>query len=207
MSFSRASSLLPDGFATGLVSGVLSYVAVVPLARALDGPAPVVAELISYSPGVIFALFVLAPMARRHRAPRRRALLLVALSVVAYYLAANTAAWLSDGSAYTMACGISGGLGAMLVAGAIRGALGCGPRAHELVGAMLFGVFGGVLFGCALEFPRPDARFLLAGYVFWHSGVAVAFAPIASRVRVRRRLERGALFHAGPPRHRLVSAS
>ncbi len=191
----------PSAFASryAVLSGILSYLAVSPVPVLLPELPMLVDELLFYSPGALFGLFVLVPVAWNE--PRRlvRAPLLVLASTLAYFAATQVALTISDESSLIAACAIAGMLGAVLVAFATHAITGRRFSSPELTRTMVLGASGGMLIGCGMHFEEMAGLFLFGGFVAWHWGVSVGlFAPGEPETTTRRRLVHAPVSGPGP---------
>jgi hypothetical protein len=160
-----------------LLSGALSFM-LVWLSGDMPGWLRIPDDLPRYSPGLVFGLLVLAVPAMAQPAGWLRAIAVIACSTLIYFLMVRLASHLAtSGGSELAACGIAGGLGAMLTALAIRLLLSRPLSLLAVVMAFVLGTLGGCLIGQAVQTPDIDALvrlLVLAGFLLWQGGVAFA---------------------------------
>jgi hypothetical protein len=165
----------------GTVSGGVSY-CLIELARLIGESSsqgmPMLENAVRYGPGLAFALLVLWPLAELATHRHFRALLAAAGSVLIYYAMVQLAQYVhvERQESPLAACGIAGGLGALLTALLARYVLDRQLSMLAVAMGFVAGSIGGALIGQAIltpEMQNPQA-YVVAGFVFWQAGVGFA---------------------------------
>jgi hypothetical protein len=160
------------------LSGALSYLSVL-LPHFLGSHLPLSDDEVFFLPGMLFGLLILVPLARKDAYRIGRWMGLVAFSTGAWYVAVTVGfrvlpmvqpfAFLS--------CGVSGSMGALLLAASGRLLIPWRFDASSLAIGIFAGFLGGCIFGLALQMPRaslPGEALYLAGFLIWQSSVALS---------------------------------
>jgi hypothetical protein len=160
-----------------LTSGFLSYLSV-SLPHLAGGRLGMSDDVLFFLPGVLFGVFILAPLVQSasHKALRRTALVL--FSIAAWYLAVSSGFQVLSLSRHppVAAVGLSGGVGVLCLALASRFLVPVRITLSSLLSACLAGFLGGCLIGLAVHQPRASLAgegLYLVGFVFWHVTVAL----------------------------------
>jgi hypothetical protein len=165
----------------GTLSGGVSY-CLIELARWIGENTtqgmPVLEETVRYGPGLAFALLVLWPLAELATHRHLRALVAAVGSVLIYYSMVQLAQFvhIERQEPALAACGIAGGVGALLTALLARYVLDRQLSLLAVAMAFVTGSIGGALIGQAIltpEMQNPQA-YVVAGFVAWQVGVGFA---------------------------------
>jgi hypothetical protein len=162
----------------GSLSGAVSF-GLVWLAGNLPEGVPLPEDVVRYSPGVVFALLLVLPMMTVANGRLFRLLLVAALSTVIYFLMVKLASHIvvEFEKQAVAACGIAGGLGAILTAAVVRALASRQLSLLAVLIGFVTGSLGGALIGQELLTPENEfmMQFLvLAGFVVWQVGVGFA---------------------------------
>lgn len=164
-----------------LLSGVLSF-AMVWISGDRPDWLPVPDDLLRFSPGLIFGLLVLVGQTAALPGRWLRAIAVVACTTLIYFLMVRLANTIVDSDRSALvACGIAGGLGALLTALSIRLLLARELSLLALVMAFVLGTLGGSLIGQAIVTSEVDSivqLLVLSGFLLWQGGVSFALLMI-----------------------------
>ena len=173
-----------------LISGTLSYLSV-SLPHRFSTIYDVSDDMLFFLPGTLFGLFILLPLVQKGRCRLFRWAILMIFSVGAWFIAVSVGFQVLPlvQQAPVIACGLSGSLGALLVAAISRHLIPFKFSKLSILSALIFGFLGGCIIGLAVKQPRASLNgelFYFVGFLFWQSSVA------------------GSLFRKqpGPPIHR-----
>jgi hypothetical protein len=165
-------------FVLSVTSGLLSYLSVA-LPHFLSAWVNLSDDAFFMLPGLFFGLLILAPRVNNtiHRA--LRCVGVVVFSVGAWYVAVTVGFQVLPlvHQLAMLSCGISGGIGVLLLIAASRYLVPLNVNRSSFLIALLVGLIGGGIIGLALAQPRTSlaGEFLyLVGFLFWHCGVAAA---------------------------------
>lgn len=159
------------------ISGVLSYLSV-SMPHFLASRFDVSDDFLFFLPGVLFAVFILMPLASNSRHVVLRWVGLLLFSVGAWYFAASIGIQVLPLVNQTplLSCGISGSIGVLILALASRYLVPVRFGASSVAAACLAGFLGGCIIGMAVMQPRAsltgDSLYFI-GFLFWHSSVAL----------------------------------
>ena len=160
------------------ISGLLSYLSV-SLPHFLGSRFDISDDMLFFLPGVLFALFILAPLVKKTNYRVLRWFGLLIFSLVAWYVAVTIGFQVLPLVKQTpvLSCGIGGSIGVLLLAAARRYLVPLKFKASTILTAVIVGFFGGCIIGMAIKQPRASLAsefFYLIGFLFWHSSVAMA---------------------------------
>ena len=165
-------------FALATISGFLSYLSV-SLPRFIGRLQPISDDGLFILPGVLFGLFILLPQVQNTRYRVIRWIGLMAISVVAWYIAVTVGFQMLPLSRQSsvISCGISGSAGAFMLAMASRYMVPVEINFLSVLKAVLAGFLGGCVFGMAIIQPRASVAsegLYLIGFLFWQISVAMS---------------------------------
>jgi hypothetical protein len=157
------------------VSGVLSYLSV-SLPHFLSSRSD---DVLFFLPGVLFAVFILAPLVKDTNYIALRWLGLLIFSVGAWYTAVSSGIQVLPLVKQTpiLSCGISGSIGVLLLAAGSRYLVPWKFDASSIFIAVLVGFLGGSIIGMAVRQPRASLAsesLYFIGFLFWHCSVALS---------------------------------
>lgn len=160
------------------ISGVLSYLSV-SLPHFLAPWFDISDDALFLLPGVIFGIFVLVPLVKKSTARVLRWIGLLVFSIGAWFVAVSIGIQLLPlvKQAPILSCGISGSIGALLLAAASRHLVPFNFYMSSILMALFVGFLGGGIIGMAFSQPRASPvgeSLYFIGFLFWHCGVAVS---------------------------------
>lgn len=177
------------------LSGVFSYISVA-LPHMLSDWHDISDDRFFYLPGVLFAVFVLLPLARESNRPLLRWIGLMAVSVTAWFIAVSVGFQVLPlaNQATVLACGVSGSVGAAILSVGSRYLVPVDVTVKALLRTVIAGFLGGCIIGLAITQPRASLYsecLYFAGFIIWQSSIAMS---IFYR---REPIQKGAIIH-GP---------
>jgi len=160
------------------ISGMLSYLSV-SLPHFLAFWFDISDDALFFLPGVIFGILVLTPLVNKSNYRALRWFGLLIFSIGAWFVAVSIGIQVLPLVKQTpiLSCGISGSIGALLLAAASRYLVPFKFYISSILIALFVGFLGGSIIGMAFSLPRASLAsesLYFIGFLFWHCGVAVA---------------------------------
>jgi hypothetical protein len=160
------------------LSGVLAYLSV-SLPHLLSDRFDLSDDALFLLPGVIFGAVVLVPRVKGSGGRIFRWLGIMLISILSWLTAVSVGFQVLPlaNQASVLACAVSGGIGALILAMGSRHLIPTAAGLKSFLAAVIAGVCGGGIIGSALAQPRASVlaeSLYLAGFIFWHCGVAVS---------------------------------